>query len=132
MFKLKLRKYYANINLHLFKIAKLMDQRKEDIIFWIDQKDQPNPADKLGKFNIDKEIVDKWMDLAKEVLFPPWLQAHPNSYLEKILNKLREQIKLLKQGGNGSHSGNQQNPLHKDFISETVEANHVNYYGENT
>merc|ERR1711942_179344 len=90
---------YANINLHLFEISKLTDQKKEDIIFWIDQKDQPNPADKLGKFNIDKEKIDKWMDLAKEVLFPPWLQAHPNSYLEKMLNKSREQIRLLKQGG---------------------------------
>ena len=54
MLKQKLRRYYANINLHLFEIAKLMDQRKEDIIFWIDQKDQPNPADKLGKLYIDK------------------------------------------------------------------------------
>ena len=57
--KQKLRRYYANINLHLFEIAKLTDQRKEDIIFWINQKDQQNPADKLGKFNIDKENVDK-------------------------------------------------------------------------
>ena len=46
--KQKLRKYYANINLHLFEIAKLTNQKKEDIIFWIDQKDQPNPADKLA------------------------------------------------------------------------------------
>ena len=34
--KPKLRKYYANINLHLFEIAKLTNQWKEDIIFWID------------------------------------------------------------------------------------------------
>ena len=59
MLKQKLRRYYANINLHLFEIAKLMDQRKEDIIFWIDQKDQPNPVDKLGNFDIDEENADK-------------------------------------------------------------------------
>ena len=71
--KEKLRKYYANINLHLFEIAKLTNQKKEDIILWINQKDQPNPADKLGKFDIDKEKVDKGIELAKEVLFLPWL-----------------------------------------------------------
>ena len=59
MLKQKLRKYYANINLHLFEIAKLTNQRKEDIIFWIDQKDQTNPADKLGKFYIDKGSVER-------------------------------------------------------------------------
>ena len=53
--KQKLRNYYAIINLHLFEIAKLTNQKKEDIIFWIDQRDQPNSADKLGKFDIDKE-----------------------------------------------------------------------------
>ena len=31
--KTKLRKYYANINLHLFEIAKLTNQKKENIIF---------------------------------------------------------------------------------------------------
>merc|ERR1712002_1018686 len=94
--KQKLRRYYANINLHLFEVAKLTDQKKEDIIFWIDQKDQPNPADKLGKFDINKETVDKWMELATEVLSLQWLQTHPNNYLEKLLNKSKEQIKLLK------------------------------------
>ena len=57
--KQKQRKYYSYINLHLFKIAKLTNQKKDDIIFWIDQTDQPNPADKLGKFDIEKEKVDK-------------------------------------------------------------------------
>ena len=90
--KQKLKRYYTNINHHLFKIAKLTNQKKDDIIFWIDQKDQPNPADKLGKFDIDKDKVARWMELATEVLSPPWLQAHPSSYLEKMLNKSREQI----------------------------------------
>ena len=126
--KQKLRRYYANINLHLFEIAKLTDQKKEDIIFWIDQKDQPNPADKLGKFDIDKEKVDKWMDLAKEVLFPPWLQAHPNSYLEKMLNKSREQIRLLKQGGKLDSFRKQQEPLDEEIDSKAAKVNHINCY----
>ena len=54
-----LRRYYANINLHLFEIAKQTDQRKVDIISRINQKYQLNPANKLGKFNIDKENVEK-------------------------------------------------------------------------
>ena len=43
-----------------------------------------------------KEKVDKWMELATDVLFPSWLQAHSNSYLDKMLNKSREHIRLLK------------------------------------
>ena len=62
------------------------------------------------------------MGLAKEVLSLPWLQAHYNKYLERILNKSKETIKLLKQGGNGPQSGNQ------DVTTETVQANHVNCY----
>ena len=35
--KQKLRRYNANIILHLFEIAKITNQKKYDIIFWIDQ-----------------------------------------------------------------------------------------------
>ena len=55
--KAKLRRLYANINLHLFEIAKLTKQKKEDIVFWIEGSE--NPAHKLGKFDIDKDSVDK-------------------------------------------------------------------------
>ena len=48
---------YANINLHLFEIAKQTKQKKEDIVFWIEGT--ASPADKLGKFYIDKDPVDK-------------------------------------------------------------------------
>ena len=92
MLKTKLRKYYANINLYLYNIAKLTNQKKEDIIFWIDQMDQLNPADKLSKFDNDKDKVARWMDLATYVLFPTWLQTQPKSYLKKMLEKSREQI----------------------------------------
>ena len=69
--KSKLRRLYANINLHLFEIAKLTKQKKEDVVFWIEGAS--NPADKLGKFNIDNDSVDKWINLAKNVLQPKWL-----------------------------------------------------------
>ena len=62
--KSKLRSLYANINLHLFERAKLMKQKKEHVVFQI--KRASNPADKLGKFNIDNDSVDKWINLAKK------------------------------------------------------------------
>ena len=57
--KAKTEETLVNINLHLFEIAKLTKQKKEDIVFWIDQKDQPNPADKLEKCDIDKDKVTR-------------------------------------------------------------------------
>ena len=50
--KPKLRRLYANINLHLFEIAKLTNQRKEDVMFWIEGA--ANPADKLGNLILIK------------------------------------------------------------------------------
>ena len=91
--KPKLRRLYANINLHLFEIAKLTKQKKEDVVFWIEGA--ANPADKLGKFDIDKDPVNKWINLAKNVLEPKWLQQHPSTYLDKIFNKFQEKIKSL-------------------------------------
>ena len=55
--KPKLRRLYANINLHLFEIANLTGQKKEDIVLWIEGAS--NPADKLGKFDIDKRSSGK-------------------------------------------------------------------------
>ena len=57
--KPKLRKLYANINLNMFQIANLKGQKNEDIVLWI--KGASNPANKLGKFDIDKDKVEKWM-----------------------------------------------------------------------
>ena len=39
------------------------------------------------------------MELATKILSPPWLQVHPSNYLKRMLNKSREHIRLLKQGG---------------------------------
>ena len=69
--KPKLRRLYANINLHLFEIANLTGQKKEDIVLWIEGAS--NPADKLGKFGIDKNTVEKWISFTNQVLVPNWL-----------------------------------------------------------
>ena len=55
--KPKLRSLYANINLYLFKIANLAGLKKEDIVLWIEGAS--NPADKLGKFDINKDPMEK-------------------------------------------------------------------------
>ena len=60
--KAKLRRLYANINLHLFELANLTGQKKEDIVIRIEGA--PNPADKLGKFDIDRDTVERWISLA--------------------------------------------------------------------
>ena len=88
--KPKLRRLYANINLHLFELANLTGQKKEDIVFWIEGA--ANPADKLGKFNIDKDPVEKWINLANQVLFPSWLQQHPDKYLNKLISTSKKKI----------------------------------------
>ena len=91
--KPKLRRLYANINLHLFEIANLTGQRKEDIVIWI--QGASNLADKLGKFDIDKDTVEKWIGLTNQVLRPDFLQQHPNKYLNKLIHKSKERIKVI-------------------------------------
>ena len=56
-FKPRVRKHYANINMHPYKLAQITDQSKENI------KETFSPADKLGKFDINKDSVDKWTSL---------------------------------------------------------------------
>merc|ERR1712208_273344 len=60
-FRPRMRKYYASVNMHLYKLAKLTGQLKENVLFWINQKEAFNPADLLGKFDVDKDQVSKWM-----------------------------------------------------------------------
>ena len=84
--KPKLRRLYANINLHLFEIANLTGQRKEDIVIWIEGAS--NLADKLGKFDIDKEQLDQWIERPKLLLKPSWLKLHHDDYLFSMLVKI--------------------------------------------
>ena len=103
--KPKLRRLYANINLHLFEIANLTGQRKEDIVLWIEGAS--NPANKLGKFDINKDTVEKWISLANQVLKPSFLQQHPSKYLDKLIHNSKERIKLILQGGCPEDEANQ-------------------------
>ena len=89
--KPKLRRLYANINLHLFEIANVTGQRKEDIVIWIEGAS--SPADKLGKFDIDKDTVEKWIGLANQVLRPDFLQQNPNRHLNRLIHKSKEKLK---------------------------------------
>ena len=95
--KPKLRRLHSNINLHVFELASLTGQKKEDIVIWIEGA--ANPADKLGKFDINKDPVGKWISLANQVLAPRWLQQHPSSYLDKLICISKEKIRSLLQGG---------------------------------
>ena len=106
--KPKLRRLYANINLHLFEIANLTGQRKEDIVLWI--QGTSNPADKLGKFDINKDSVEKWIGLANQVLRPEVLQQHPNKFLNKLIHTSKERIKTLLQGGRSEDMQDQDAP----------------------
>ena len=103
--KPKLRRLYVNVNLHLFKIANLTGQKKEDIVLWIEGAS--NPADKLGKFDIDKHTVEKWISLANQVLVPNWLQQHPCKYLDKLIHTSKERIKSILQGGGAEDESSQ-------------------------
>ena len=71
-----------NINFHLFEIANLKGQKKEDIVLWIEGAS--NPADKLGKFDIDKDTVEKWISLANQVLKPCFLLQHPMLFSQGV------------------------------------------------
>ena len=115
-FKPRMRKYYANINMHLYKLAKLTDQEKENVVFWINQRQRFNPADLLGKFDIDKDPVSKWIELLRLVLQPPWLQKHPNTYMEQMLTESQQKIQTQSLGGTSKKPINEEELLTHDCI----------------
>ena len=96
--KSRMKIYCTNISIHPYKLAQLTGQLKENIVFWINQKKAFNPADLLGKFDIDKDQVSRWMELAKKVLQPSWLQQNPDTYLRNMLEESNEKILELTAG----------------------------------
>ena len=82
--KSRMKKYYANINIHLYKLAQLTGQLKENIVFWINQKKAFNPADLLGKFNIDKDHGSRWMELTQWIMQSSWLQRNSDAYFKTM------------------------------------------------
>ena len=57
-----------------------------------------NPAEKPGKFNLDKEELDQWIESTKLILKPPWLQFHHDDYLSSVLVKSKEAIVRHREG----------------------------------
>ena len=102
-------------------MAQVTNQAKENIIFKLNQKETFNRADKPGKFNVDKDPVDKWTSLALEVLHPEWLQKHPKHYLHKMLKQSSEKIKEVKSGG----------PTEKPTNEEAALTHHCTKLSEN-
>ena len=129
--------------MHLYKLAEMTKQRKENIVFWLKQDGtfKPastnnklmtfNPADKLGKFDIDNDAVKNWMKLEREVLNPDWLQEHPRHYLLQLIEESRKKIKEVKSGGQVKIIPNEKSLLThqcvetnegKDVITNYIEA----------
>ena len=98
-----LRKYYVMINLHLFELAKMTGQQKQDCIFWFDQKDRINPADLLSKFNLNDDTADLWLHKTKTVLNTDWLKVNPHSYINDLLKYSQEAAIRHRQGGTAPH-----------------------------
>ena len=115
--------------MHLYKLARMTNQLKENVIYWLNQDGTFNPADKLGKFDIDTDSVKKWMKLELDVLRPDWLQVHPKHYLHKMLKESSEKIKGVRSGGHIKISPNEETLLthHCTELSESedIMANYI-------
>ena len=85
-------------------------------MFWINQKGAFNPSDLLGKFDIDKDPVSKWIELLKLVLQPPWLQQHPDTYLKQMLIKSQQKIQAQTMGGASKKPLNEEELLTHDCV----------------
>ena len=97
-FKGQIARYYANVSMHLFELAKITGQNKEDIIFClnpikvIDCHQTYNLADKLGKFDLEKDTSDLWVKHTKAILNPPWLQLPRKSFFPDLLKQSKSAI----------------------------------------
>ena len=107
------------MNLHLIELTNITGQKKEDIVFWIEGA--ANPADRLGKFDIDKDPVERWISLTNQVLFPAWLQQHPDKFLNKLISNSKRKISLQLQGGHVADQLNQK-------IPDTISVRYISCY----
>ena len=78
------------------------------MVLWI--PGTSNPADKLGKFDIDKDLVEKWIGLANQLLRPEVLQQHPKKFLNKLIHTSQGRIKTILQGGRSEDVHDQASP----------------------
>ena len=84
--------------MYLYELANMSNQKKEDIIFWFDQRKKIkshqiyNPPDKLGKFDLDKDSSDLWVKHTETILNSPWLQLPTNLFILALLEKSKKSI----------------------------------------
>ena len=83
--------------MHLVELCTFVkNQRKEQIIFWFNQKDKfkncqtYNPADLLGKFDVTNDKPQRWYKLTQDLISPEWLNETEMTsvYLPKLLKKV--------------------------------------------
>ena len=65
--------------------------------------------------------MEKWIGLANQVLRPDFLQQHPNKYLNRLIHKSKERIKVILQGGHPEEEQNQD-------PAEEVSVKHISCY----
>jgi len=99
LFKPPFNRYFSEIHCMLLEVGLITNQKNSEFIHWIDQQKWFNPADLLSKFCLESDTVDSWMSKAEEVLRPGWLQNHPDTYLQDMLDRSKEKIDLQASGG---------------------------------
>ena len=98
-FKAPFNKWYAEINSLTYQIGNLTSQPKEEIIQFLQQKVYSNPADLLTKFDLEQDSVDDWILKSKQLFEPLWLQNHPKTYMNRLLELSNDQLSLQASGG---------------------------------
>ena len=63
------------------------------------QKVYSNPADLLTKFDLEQDSVDDWILKSKQLFEPLWLQNHPKTYMNRLLELSNDQLSLQASGG---------------------------------
>ena len=125
-------KYYSQCNTILFNLGQRTNQRKEDMVLFIDQKKYLNPADLISKFNIHHETVEMWIEKTKTLFAPDWLQRHPKEYIKTIVESSRVAIAKQAEGGVFDGHDNDKSAITMmsnvccDFISASDPQNDVN------
>merc|ERR1712115_344996 len=124
-------KYYSQCNTILFNLGQRTNQRKEDMVLFIDQKKYLNPADLISKFNIHHNTVEQWIQKTKKMFAPDWLQRHPKEYIKTLFESSKVAIAKQAEGGTIEEYGGDESAIITmsnvccDFISASDPLNDV-------
>ena len=91
-------RWLSMANFNLFKIGNLVQQPKESIYLFINQKLRLNLADILTKFHIKTESAQYWNELQTRLLQGSWLVKHPKFWLADVVKESEEKIKTQSKG----------------------------------